>query len=393
MAMSAGQQFSRMLNERQIQDVKDYSTIRPISTLQNILSHVRERIRIETKDFILDVAFNPDGTKIASIGGNSGLVRIFNRQGEELIHWQAYTPRVKTGKVKFSPDGQFIITGGIVEASNDETLSLWNQFSSVARIMSPKKETGMVNKVDLWDLSGKKIASLEGISDSQHLDFHPREQKIAAIINSDVKIFDFSGNVLTTIVFDPVTATERQASNTVVFSKDGNQLLIGGGLGGVRLYDLTKEQEILRFKAYSSVLPVSAAVNTIRFSPDNQFILTAGIERPADFVQGDQDVVIYKLWKYSEGNVEQVTASQTPFPGTTFDIGFSPHGNLFATPSGTVDSDISLRDSAGKEVEQLVGHLGWGMDWILALMENRSLQEAWTERSESGIVRSLTELP
>jgi WD40 repeat protein len=144
-------------------------------------------------------AWSPDGTMVATAGGN-GLVALWRASdGKQLARWQADPLWVPS--VAFSPDGSLLAAGG----SSDKQATLWDVATHklVGRLAHPSVLAGLA-----FDPSGKTLATVVGTDGSVRLwDVASRRQIGLALPgppNYSTVGFDPSGNQLV-ILYDDGT--------------------------------------------------------------------------------------------------------------------------------------------------------------------------------------------
>ena len=101
-------------------------------------------------DSVLNVAWSPDGTRIAS-GGHDSTVQIFDtRTGKRILTYRGHSGEVFA--VAWSPDGTRIASG-----SFDNTVQVWNAYNE-ARILIYYGHSNSVYSV-AWSPDGTRIIS------------------------------------------------------------------------------------------------------------------------------------------------------------------------------------------------------------------------------------------
>jgi hypothetical protein len=132
-----------------------------------------------------------------------------------------------------------------------------------------------------------------------------------------------------------VAATPNTTEVTgLLFTPDGQTLIVAGLDGNLRLWDAVREKERVRIQAHKD------GIYGLALSRDGKLVATAG---------GDRKVRVWDLAKLKE------IATLEGHTGEVIGVAFSPDGKQLA--SGGYDSTVRVWDwAAGKELHVLKGH-------------------------------------
>ncbi len=253
---------------------------------------------------VIDVAFSPDGNKIAS-ADDSGTVRLWNANTGE--HIQTLTGHIGwVTSVVFSPDGKRLATGSL-----DQTVRLWNVNTGM-HIRTFRGHTHHVLSV-AFSPDGKQIATA---SDDNTVRLWN--------VNTGMSIRTFKGHTSSVL--------------SVAFSPDGKQIATGSWDDTVRLWR-TNGRHIRTLKRQPDPGYSQAPVFSVAFSPDGKQIATAS------------GFVALQLWNTNTGTIIQTFRSS----GQPTSAAFSPDGKIIA--AGTYDKMVLLYDTnTGTRIHMLSGH-------------------------------------
>jgi eukaryotic-like serine/threonine-protein kinase len=248
---------------------------------------------------IRDVAFSPDGTRIATASHDT-TIKLWNAESGQEIN-TLWGNQGGVDKVVFSPDGTRIASTG-----SDKTITIW--------------EAG----------SGQTIVTLEGQKNSvAGIAFSPGgEQLVSVDMDATVQRWDVRTGREVAIFENHINVSN------VAFSPDGQRFVSCGDNDGIILWDATTGNEIAR-QANAVRWPKSVA-----FSPDGMHIAAAGYD-------------VVTLW-----NVEltQELWTGSAKAGWIHDLSFSPDGTRIASTAER-DSQIRVWDAhSGLEIMALAGH-------------------------------------
>ncbi len=356
-------------------------------------------------DFVLGVAFSPDGTRIATAGGRADLaVHLWDAAtGKEVRRFTGHTGQVYA--VALSPDGKTAASGG-----DDDFVRVWDVDTGkeVRRLSVPGWTVGIAVSPDgtrvavgghrgtlhVWDAAtGEEVAKFDGHADLvQAVAFSPDGSRILTgggpwdgPGDTSVRLWDAatgkelrrlaghtrrvrgvaflpggraasSGADGTLRVWDLDTGAEvfnlpttPRGSLDVKASPDGRRLYTADLDGVVRAFDAAAGRELGRF------VPLGGAgVYTLALSPDGSRLAAAGKDRTA------------RVWRVADplpvpAPVPRVLAEERRFVGHTSVVGgvaLSPDGR-FALTSGDDPPAVRLWDATtGRLVRRFLGHAG-----------------------------------
>jgi WD40 repeat protein len=236
----------------------------------------REQLRVRPGNwltFVLDVAFDPAGGRLATASGDS-TARIWDAStGTQLLQ---VTHNGTVWGVAFSPDGRLLAT-----ASDDRTARIW-EASTGAQLLEVT-HTGWVRGV-AFSPDGRLLATASG--------------------DRTARIWDAS----TGAQLLQVTHTDQVRG--VAFSSDGRLLATASGDSTARIWDASTGAQLFQ-------VTHNGTVRGVAFSPDGRLLATASEDNTA------------RIWDASTGT-ELLRVTHT---GPVSGVAFSPDGRLLATAS------------------------------------------------------------
>ena len=256
-------------------------------------------------DWVSDVAFSPDGSRLATASLDNS-VKVWDAQsGQVLLTLDEHSRGVKT--VAFSPDGARLATAG-----NDGFIIIWNAETGT-RLAVLNDDNGIV----------------------QGLAFSPDNIHLAAA-NEDLTVRVW--NTTTRKSLYRLFGHEAPLTD-VAFSPDGSYFASAAEDGRVIVWDM---------ETGSPIYPINpdeqepVIVNSIAFSPDGEHLATA------------LDNGTAKVWDFKEGKLLLTLFGHT---SRVLDVAFSPDGVHLATASG--DGTAKVWNAAtGQATYTLSGHSG-----------------------------------
>jgi len=256
---------------------------------------------------LVDVAFSPDGGRIAAAGGG----RFFNVwdsiSGRKLLSFTGHMDRVNS--VAFSPDGR-----RLASASNDRTIRLWDA------------ATGELSHT--IDGHRDHVTSVSFSPDGERLVSGSWDHSVRAwnaATGRELLTFNGHGDSVTSVAISP----------------DGARIASASWDKTVRVWDAVTGMALLTLTGHTD------SVHHVTFSPNGMLLASAS---------NDHTV---KVWNPTTGTLVSTLDGQTP----GLCVVFSPDGQRLMT-CATFDDTIQIRDAAsGRGLHALKGHT----DWVLAL--------------------------
>ncbi len=296
------------------------------------------------------VVFSPDGTHIATAGGDN-TARIWDAAtGKELFTLVGHTQLVRT--VRYSPDGKYLAT-----ASADSTAKIWDAASGQL-LLTLSGHTNAVQDVAfspdgtrlatasrdqtvrVWDIAAAlstgattakqvliipdpaAIGAINGVT------FSPDGKHIATAVTAQAKIWDATtGKELLDLPHQLNFVVQ------VAFSPDGTRLATASYSGQATVYDATTGNELM-------VLRGSTWISDVAFSPDGKRLVAATLDKTA------------RVWNI--GPTQELLTIVDP-TGNINSLNYSPDGSRIVT--GDQSNVAQIWDAAtGKHLLTLSGH-------------------------------------
>jgi WD40 repeat protein/transcriptional regulator with XRE-family HTH domain len=272
---------------------------------------------------VWEVAYSPDGKRIATTGGDKTAKIWDANTGELLMTLTGHADEVTA--ISFSPDGRRVAT-----SSDDQTVKIWDsnngqllstlaghndrvngiEFSSDGtRLITASNDKTAI----IWEIAtGKELLSLTDSNGAVgDVAFSPDGKRVATIADGMVRVWDAgSGKELLSL---PVEDSPSLIG--VSFSPDGARIASVGGnqYPYLRVWDAATGQVLL-----NSDLGHSSAINRIVFSSDGTLAATASDDQKA------------KVWDSATGRVLYTLSGHT---NIVFGAAFSPDGTRLVTGS------------------------------------------------------------
>ncbi|KAF7376800.1 WD40 repeat-like protein [Mycena sanguinolenta] len=335
-------------------------------------------------DWVLSVAFSPDGARIVS-SSDDKTMRIWDTTtGAELGRMKGHTDMVTS--VAFSPDGACIVSG-----SYDKTVRIWDAMTRAelgrmeghtnlvysvafspdgARIVSSSRDKTMC----IWDATtGAELGRMEGHTSSVwSVTFSADNTRIVssssdgtvriwdATTSAELGRMDGHTNPVSSVAFSPdgarivsgshdktvrvwdaTTGAElgRMEGHTssvwsVTFSADNTRIVSSSSDGTVRIWDAMTSAELGRMDGHTN--PVSS----VAFSPDGARIVSGSYDKTVRIWDATTEAELGRM----EGHTDQI-----------YSVAFSPDGAQIV--SGSADQTMCIWDAkTGAELGRMEGH-------------------------------------
>jgi len=312
-------------------------------TLSNHLAHMNGQVTLVNLN---DIAFSPDGTRIAAVGPDK-TAKIWDAvTGDELLSLSGHEEGVLA--LAYSPDGTHIAT-----ASFDATTKIWDANTGAELLTlsgNTTRNTGVAFNADgtrlvivsedgtaqVWDASsGQELFSLTGHnSPVRGVAFSPDGKSIATASDDfTVRIWQAEpSRELFTLVGHTKLAYGGH------FSPDGTHVMTYSTEGKTKVWDALTGQLLFTLST------VDDNNDPGSFSPDGKLIITAG---------GG----VARIWDAETGELLHTFRGHTG--GPIAEVKFSPDGTTVAGADVRDKSIIIWEVATEKELFTLYGHTGF----------------------------------
>lgn len=322
------------------------------------------------QEYIASVSFSPDGNEIVTSSGDS-TARLWMSDGQLVKELRGHTKPLVSAL--FSPDGKFVVT-----ASADNTVRVWDSLDGKL-ITEYRGHSQAINSIS-FSADGKFIITASDDQTARLWPFHPGEGSTSSTIES----WEHSAAV-TSIACNPnsseVSATTRDGKlwldgvgmqrsvpfsylvdrsakvANAKFSPDGQSIATTRGPSGViyniealRTFFDSQRSEFI----YAAPPPAqerkliepqgvtlsghTADINSVAFSPDGRFVVTASADGTA------------RVWDAATGaSLGELRGHN----GSVNSASFSPDGKFIVTAG--VDATVRLWDAARFAFVKMIG--------------------------------------
>lgn len=277
---------------------------------------------LDPKEAVRDVAWSPDGDRLAVASGK--VATVLDRSGREVSETPSQVDFLSS--IAFDPGGDLIVT-----SSRDGVARVWHARSG-RQLAELRGHTDEI--VDAaFTAEGREVVtlSLDGTARSwevvegrviRHADwvldakFSPDGGSIATVsVNGGMRVTPNAGRPIAIAGILPM-----QTANAVAFDPTGRSVAFAGardaGFGHILVADAATGKRL------REMLPGGDAVMTAAFSPDGEWLVTTAVGAPP---------ALWRLSDYGIGDSEPTATLELPDQRTAVSAEFSPDGRTIVT--------------------------------------------------------------
>jgi WD40 repeat protein len=317
--------------------------------------------RLAHKNYVQGLAWNSDGSKLATLSDFGALVTIWDvgtwKKDREI---RQYSAGYAGPGIGWTINGNLLTSAG-AKTQNEGiySLNLWDPLTGnlVKRIEGPLTATGASKHNQAYTIAVSKSGSLVAI--------------ILGHVQSRVTVFKAADwSIIRTIELEGVPPLKAGFATAITFAPNEDTIAIANG-GNLQLIDLLDGRPALSIRAYEPIGNTTGPiVDSLAFNPDGKFLVSA-----PNFFQGSSDRNPVRIWDSSNGKL--VLA----LPGvetTTRAIDWSADGARLAFVS---DSQLQVWDTKDLKKAQLLSKadnvaglsVGFSAAGLLAVTDNFSV--------------------
>ncbi|HZM22969.1 MAG TPA: WD40 repeat domain-containing protein, partial [Anaerolineales bacterium] len=291
-------------------------------------------------DAVTNLDFSPDGRYIVT-GSSDQTARLWDAQTGEQIHQFDYYPaaiyHTENILVKFSPDGQYVLTIKDTDAYVASIGLLWDTKTG-EKLLSFRDDAGVVSAI--FSRDGKQLITTTPGGYIKVWDIQTgKVLRQSHFPSQSILILSASGKYVITKSYDnpmviqvwdlekePITKKQEFVNvagifgvpQSVAISPDDQYALIGYVNGSVILWDIPTGKITQTFAGLSS------EVRSVAFSPDGNYVIAGGLDK------------IARVWSMQTADeILRLTNS-----ASIYAVDFSPDGSSVLT--GSADGTVQL---------------------------------------------------